>query len=135
MDFLAFRRKESLPARGDGIDRDAHSEADCRPLMLTTRWAIRAQTAQHPLNREAPLSIPAHHVRTRPARYSQLQRRQQDRKACMAPNRRMGPKNSATRDLMFDAAERILRTEGYSALTARRVAEEAKFNHQTVYYY
>src|SRR5438874_13402945 len=53
----------------------------------------------------------------------------------MAPNRRMGPKNSATRDLMFDAAERILRTEGYSALTARRLAEEAKFNHQTVYYY
>ncbi|CAN7581764.1 TetR/AcrR family transcriptional regulator [Phenylobacterium sp. LjRoot219] len=47
----------------------------------------------------------------------------------------MGPQNSASRDTMFDAVEHILRTEGYAALSARRVAEEAGFNHQTVYYY
>jgi AcrR family transcriptional regulator len=47
----------------------------------------------------------------------------------------MGPENSASRDVIFDAVERVLQKEGYSALTARRVAEEAGFNHQTVYYY
>lgn len=47
----------------------------------------------------------------------------------------MGPQNSASRDLIFDAVERVLQKEGYIALTARRVAEEAGFNHQTVYYY
>lgn len=53
----------------------------------------------------------------------------------MSVKRRMGPQNSASRDLIFDAAERVLQKEGYIALTARRVAEEAGFNHQTVYYY
>jgi AcrR family transcriptional regulator len=47
----------------------------------------------------------------------------------------MGPQNSASRDAMFDAVEQILRDEGYAALSARRVAEVAGFNHQTVYYY
>ena len=47
----------------------------------------------------------------------------------------MGPQDSVTRDLMFDAAENILQNKGYQALTARRVAEIAGFNHQTVYYY
>jgi AcrR family transcriptional regulator len=53
----------------------------------------------------------------------------------MAVKRRMGPQTSASRDLIFDALERVLQKEGYIALTARRVAEEAGFNHQTVYYY
>ena len=53
----------------------------------------------------------------------------------MAVKRRMGPQNSASRDVIFDAVERVLQKEGYIALTARRVAEEAGFNHQTVYYY
>lgn len=53
----------------------------------------------------------------------------------MAVKRRMGPQNSASRDAMFDAVERILSDEGYAALSARRVAEVAGFNHQTVYYY
>src|SRR5690349_20788261 len=53
----------------------------------------------------------------------------------MAVKRRMGPQNSASRDAMFDAVEHILRCEGYAALSARRVAEVAGFNHQTVYYY
>lgn len=53
----------------------------------------------------------------------------------MGAKRRMGPQNSASRDAMFDAVEQILRTEGYAALSARRVAEVAGYNHQTVYYY
>ena len=36
---------------------------------------------------------------------------------------------------MFDAVEHVLRHEGYAALSARRVAEVAGYNHQTVYYY
>jgi AcrR family transcriptional regulator len=47
----------------------------------------------------------------------------------------MGPQNSATRDAMLDAAERVLREQGYAALTARSVAEEAGYRHQLVYYY
>jgi AcrR family transcriptional regulator len=47
----------------------------------------------------------------------------------------MGPQNSASRDVMFDAVEQVLDREGYAALSARRVAEVAGFNHQTVYYY
>lgn len=53
----------------------------------------------------------------------------------MSVKRRMGPQNSASRDVIFDAVERVLQKEGNIALTARRVAEEAGFNHQTVYYY
>lgn len=52
-----------------------------------------------------------------------------------ASEKRMGPQNSASREKMFDAAEDILQRLGYQALTARRVAEVAGFNHQTVYYY
>lgn len=52
-----------------------------------------------------------------------------------AVKRRMGPETSASRDALFDAVERVLQKEGYAALSARRVAEEAGFNHQTVYYY
>jgi AcrR family transcriptional regulator len=47
----------------------------------------------------------------------------------------MGPQNSATRDAMLDAAEKVVAEEGYPALTARRVAEVAGFKHQLVYYY
>ena len=53
----------------------------------------------------------------------------------MSDNRRMGPKDSETRERMFDAVERVLKLEGYDKLTARRIANEAGFNHQTVYYY
>ncbi len=55
--------------------------------------------------------------------------------ARLAVKRRMGPETSASRDALFDAVERVLQKEGYAALSARRVAEEAGFNHQTVYYY
>ena len=53
----------------------------------------------------------------------------------MTSKRRMGPPSSASRDAIFDAVEHILRQEGHAGLSARRVAEEAGFNHQTIYYY
>jgi len=49
--------------------------------------------------------------------------------------RRMGLPNSASRDAIFDALERVLRQDGHAGLSARRIAEEAGFNHQTIYYY
>jgi AcrR family transcriptional regulator len=53
----------------------------------------------------------------------------------MASNRRMGPENAATRSDLMDAAEAVMREEGYAAVTSRRVAERAGLNQQTVYYY
>jgi AcrR family transcriptional regulator len=49
--------------------------------------------------------------------------------------RRMGPENAATRFLLMDATETVMREEGYAAVTSRRVAERAGVNQQTVYYY
>ena len=47
----------------------------------------------------------------------------------------MGPENAATRSNLMDAAEAVMREEGYAAVTSRRVAERAGLNQQTVYYY
>lgn len=53
----------------------------------------------------------------------------------MASKRRMGPQNAATRSVLMDATEAVMREEGYAAVTSRRVAEKAGVNQQTVYYY
>jgi AcrR family transcriptional regulator len=47
----------------------------------------------------------------------------------------MGPEGSATWTLLLEAAEGILRDEGYGALTSRRVAARAGVKQQLVYYY
>jgi AcrR family transcriptional regulator len=47
----------------------------------------------------------------------------------------MGPENAATRSDLMDAAEAVMREEGYAAVTSRRLAERAGLNQQTVYYY
>jgi AcrR family transcriptional regulator len=52
-----------------------------------------------------------------------------------APSRRMGPENAATRSVLMDATESVMREEGYAAVSSRRVAERAGVNQQTVYYY
>ncbi|MEO6716253.1 MAG: helix-turn-helix domain-containing protein [Novosphingobium sp.] len=49
--------------------------------------------------------------------------------------RRMGPSTSATSTALLDAAERVLRNEGYGAASSRRIAEEAGVKQQLVYYY
>jgi len=53
----------------------------------------------------------------------------------MKPARRMGPATSETRMAMLDATERVLRMEGYAAVSSRRIAEEAGLKQQLVYYY
>lgn len=51
------------------------------------------------------------------------------------PNRRMGSQQSATSNALLDAAERVIRNEGYAAASSRRIAEEAGLKQQLVYYY
>lgn len=53
----------------------------------------------------------------------------------MATQRRMGPADSASSNALLDATERVLRNEGYGAVSSRRVAEEAGLKQQLVYYY
>ncbi len=53
----------------------------------------------------------------------------------MATARRMGPSTSATSNALLDAAERVLRNEGYGAASSRRIAGEAGVKQQLVYYY
>lgn len=49
--------------------------------------------------------------------------------------RRMGPRDSDSALQLLDAVERVLRSDGYGALSSRRVAEEAGLKQQLVYYY
>jgi AcrR family transcriptional regulator len=52
-----------------------------------------------------------------------------------APARRMGPADSASSSALLDAVDRVLREEGYGAISSRRVAEAAGLKQQLVYYY
>lgn len=49
--------------------------------------------------------------------------------------RRIGAENSRTRAALLDAAEQLMRKEGYAAVTSRRLGEEAKLKPQLVHYY
>lgn len=53
----------------------------------------------------------------------------------MASSRRLGVKNSKTRNLLIEAADQLLTEEGYHAISARRVAERAGLKPQLVHYY
>jgi len=49
--------------------------------------------------------------------------------------KRLGGTSSGTRALLLDAAERLLLSEGYAAVTSRRVAADAGVKPQLVHYY
>jgi TetR/AcrR family transcriptional regulator len=49
--------------------------------------------------------------------------------------RRIGAVSSETRAVLLDAAERLMRKEGYAAVTSRRLAAKAGLTHQLVHYY
>jgi AcrR family transcriptional regulator len=50
-------------------------------------------------------------------------------------SRKLGAESSATRGALIDAAEALMREEGYSAVTSRRVAARAGLKPQLVHYY
>jgi AcrR family transcriptional regulator len=52
-----------------------------------------------------------------------------------SPARRIGAENSATRALILDAAESVIREEGYASASTRRVAARAGFKPSLVHYY
>jgi TetR/AcrR family transcriptional regulator len=50
-------------------------------------------------------------------------------------DRRFGLENSKSRSILLDAAEQLMREEGYAAVTSRRVAAKAGLKPQLVHYY
>jgi AcrR family transcriptional regulator len=55
--------------------------------------------------------------------------------ATVSSSRRIGAEDSKTRAQLLDAAELLLREEGYAAVTSRRVAARAELKPQLVHYY
>ena len=53
----------------------------------------------------------------------------------MASTRRRGIESSETRALLLDAAEQLMREEGYPAVTTRRLASRLGVSNQLVHYY
>jgi TetR/AcrR family transcriptional regulator len=53
----------------------------------------------------------------------------------MASPRRLGAPDATNRTVLLDAAEHLMRDEGYAAVTSRRVAEGAGLKPQLVHYY
>jgi len=51
------------------------------------------------------------------------------------PERRIGGADSSTRAALLDAAEKLMRREGYAAVTSRKLANVAKLTPQLVHYY
>src|SRR5207245_143773 len=49
--------------------------------------------------------------------------------------RRFGPEESETRTKLLDVTEHIMSTEGYAAVSTRRVAKESGFTSGLVHYY
>ena len=49
--------------------------------------------------------------------------------------RRLGTESSKTRQALLEAAEQVMREEGYAAVTSRRIAERAGLKPQLVHYY
>jgi AcrR family transcriptional regulator len=49
--------------------------------------------------------------------------------------RRIGSTESATRTKLMDAVEELMIEQGYAALSARKVAEQARLKYQIVFYY
>jgi len=50
-------------------------------------------------------------------------------------NRRIGKENSETRFALLDAAEQLMREEGYAEVTSRKLARHAELKPQLVHYY
>lgn len=53
----------------------------------------------------------------------------------MASGRRIGKENSENRRLLLEAAESLMREEGYAEVTSRKLAQRAELKPQLVHYY
>src|SRR5689334_8844753 len=53
----------------------------------------------------------------------------------MVSNRRRGGESSAMRAALVEAAEQLIREEGYPAVTSRNLAEKVNLKRQIVHYY
>lgn len=53
----------------------------------------------------------------------------------VASGRRIGKENSETRKLLLQAAEDLMREEGYAEVTSRKLAQRAQLKPQLVHYY
>ena len=53
----------------------------------------------------------------------------------LTSKRRFGPRNSEISHAIMDATEKVIRDEGYAAVSSRRVAEVAAIQQSLVYYY
>ena len=53
----------------------------------------------------------------------------------MVSNRRRGVENSAVRAALIEAAEQLIREEGYPSVTARNLADKINLKRQIVHYY
>jgi AcrR family transcriptional regulator len=53
----------------------------------------------------------------------------------VASSRRRGPESSAVRAALIEAAEQLIREEGYPAVTARNLADKINLKRQIVHYY
>jgi len=53
----------------------------------------------------------------------------------MASNRRRGVENSAVRAALIEAAEQLLKEQGYPSVTARNLADKINLKRQIVHYY
>ena len=53
----------------------------------------------------------------------------------MTVKRRMAPENAATRVLLMDAVESLMREQGYAAVSARSVAALSGLKYPTIFYY
>ncbi len=56
-------------------------------------------------------------------------------RSAKTPTRRMGVQNSEVRTQLIEAAAKLLRKEGWAAVTARRLAEVVGLKRQIVHYY
>jgi AcrR family transcriptional regulator len=53
----------------------------------------------------------------------------------LGATKKLGAETSATRAALLEAAEALIREEGWAAVTARRVAQRAGLKFQLIYYY
>src|SRR5262245_19658167 len=107
---------------GGGFARDLFGRAGARPMAPPRPWPVPAPAAAH-----GPSAGPG------------VQGASADRgvgqNAFMATPRRTGTESSATRAFLLDVTERVMREDGYAAVSSRTVAKSAGVTPALIHYY